>query len=71
MHRPGSSYGLGWQSFDHALFVRGQLTGSREAGMNGEGGGAYMSPSALLRIIKSDTAYQNSRGVLDDRSVTP
>ena len=64
-------YGLGWQRFDHALFVRSQLTGSREAGMNSEGGGgAYMSPSALLQILENDPRYQNSRAVPEDRSVT-
>jgi len=63
-------YGLGWQRFDHALFVRSQLTGSREAGMNSEGGGgAYMSPSALLQLLENDPRYQNSRAVPEDQPV--
>lgn len=51
-------YGLGWQRFDHALYVRGQIYGSREAAMDSQGGGgAYMSPAELLGIMEADKQY--------------
>lgn len=53
-------YGLGWQRFDHALYVRGQIYGSREAAMGSQGGGgAYMSPAELLGIIEADEQYSD------------
>jgi hypothetical protein len=53
-------YGLGWQRFDHALYVRGQIYGNREAAMGSEGGGgAYMSPAELLGIMKANEKYSD------------
>lgn len=52
------AYGLGWQRYDHALFVRSQLLGSEEAALAAEGGGgAYMSPSELLREMQTLETY--------------
>ncbi|NKB35407.1 MAG: hypothetical protein GKR91_20090 [Pseudomonadales bacterium] len=52
------SHGLGWQRYDHALFVRGRFAASAEAAANIEGGGgAYMSPAELLRIIEGNAIY--------------
>lgn len=54
-------YGLGWQRFDHAMFVRGRLNeGNPESAMNVEGGGgAYMSPAELLDIIENNVEYSD------------
>ena len=52
------SYGLGWQRYDHALYVRTQMLGSEEAALAAEGGGgAYMSPSELLREMREFESY--------------
>ncbi len=51
-------YGLGWQRYDHALFVRRRFTTSTESAADIEGGGgAYMSPAELLRIIENHELY--------------
>lgn len=58
------SYGLGWQRYDHASFVRSRFRGSSESNIDAEvtantegGGGAYMSPNELLRIMNATTSY--------------
>ncbi len=54
-------YGLGWQRYDHALYVRAQLTGDSETALDSEGGGgAYMSPAELQRLIDEHPAYQST-----------
>lgn len=51
-------YGLGWQRYDHALFVRSRFAPTPQAAANSEGGGgAYMSPVEILRIIDSLPQY--------------
>lgn len=51
-------YGLGWQRYDHARFVRGRFAESEAAAMDTQGGGgAYMSPAELLRIIDDHPLY--------------
>lgn len=51
-------YGLGWQRYDHALYIRTQILGSEEAALAAEGGGgAYMSPSELLRAMGETGSY--------------
>ena len=52
------TYGLGWQRFDHALFVRTRLLGSEAEAMAVEGGGgAYMSPAELLQEMGEFETY--------------
>ena len=53
-------YGLGWQRYDHANFVRGRLTESsgKISTIQG-GGGAYMSPAELLTILQNHPSYIN------------
>lgn len=52
------SYGLGWQRYDHALYIRTQILGSEEAALAAEGGGgAYMSPAELLREMGEFESY--------------
>ncbi len=54
-------YGLGWQRYDHALFVRSQLNADPQAALNSEGGGgAYMSPADLMRLMRENPAYEAS-----------
>ncbi|MEQ8955212.1 MAG: hypothetical protein RL120_13855 [Gammaproteobacteria bacterium] len=51
-------YGLGWQRYDHALFVRGEFAANPEIAANSPGGGgAYMSPLELREIMNSIAAY--------------
>jgi hypothetical protein len=51
-------YGLGWQRYDHALYVRSELLGSSEAALTTEGGGgAYMSPVEIRQLMESHAAY--------------
>ncbi|MCH7816664.1 MAG: hypothetical protein IIC60_08870 [Proteobacteria bacterium] len=51
-------YGLGWQRYDHALFVRRRFASNPEAAATTEGGGgAYMSPSELMKLIENHSAY--------------
>lgn len=51
-------YGLGWQRYDHAMFVRRRFSSNPQALSTTQGGGgAYMSPAELLRIIQSNASY--------------
>lgn len=51
-------YGLGWQRYDHALFVRRRFAPNPEAtATTSGGGGAYMSPSELLSLIENNPSY--------------
>lgn len=51
-------YGLGWQRYDHALFLRRRFSSSdADARMLEGGGGAYMSPGELLSLIENHAAY--------------
>lgn len=53
-------YGLGWQRFDHAAFVRGQVSPDRASTFTDEGGGgAYMSPAEIMQIMQSYGAYSD------------
>lgn len=53
-------YGLGWQRYDHAMFVRRRLSRTLTADANIEGGGsAYMTPSELLSIMNKNQGYAN------------
>ena len=53
-------YGLGWQRYDHAMFVRKRLSRDPSAETaNQEGGGAYMTPNELLTLINKNEAYAN------------
>ncbi len=48
-------HGLGWQRYDHSVFVR---AGFERAGVESDGGGgAYMEPSELLEVMKSSGLY--------------
>lgn len=54
------SHGLGWQRYDHALFVRRRLAPGQEASaVPEEGGGAYMTPTEILHIIQGSESYPN------------
>jgi len=54
------NYGLGWQRFDHARFIRGRIPQNQISASTAEGGGgAYMSPAEILRIIQGHEAYAN------------
>ena len=58
-------YGLGWQRFDHSMFLRIETTNSIERAFNVEGaGGAYMSPKKLLENMAASNLY-------GDINVTP
>lgn len=57
-------YGLGWQRYDHASFVRHRFSANTETNSNTEvistaegGGGAYMSPAELLGIMNNTESY--------------
>ena len=51
-------YGLGWQRYDHALFLRNSFYGDLEEAANAEGGGgAYMSPVELRSLIDTSDYY--------------
>lgn len=51
-------YGLGWQRYDHAMFVRGRLSDNPDQVLLQEGGGgAYMSPAELLQLINNNEHY--------------
>lgn len=53
-------YGLGWQRFDHATFVRGRISQDRASAFTAEGGGgAYMSPAEIMRIMEGHEAYSD------------
>ena len=52
------SYGLGWQRYDHAVYVRSRLTGTADAALNSQGGGcAYLSPNELLSSMEESPGY--------------
>jgi len=53
------SHGLGWQRYDHALFVRRCLAPNQEASAVSKGGGPYMSPAEILSIIEGNESYSN------------
>ena len=48
-------YGLGWQRYDHASFVRGNINIAVDSVSST--GNAYMAPSELLEIMKTNPAY--------------
>ena len=51
-------YGLGWQRFDHATFVRSNLSQNPVAAFTTEGGGgAYMSPAEIMQIMERHEVY--------------
>ena len=51
-------YGLGWQRYDHASFVRGNINIAVDSVSST--GNAYMAPSELLEIMKTNPAYTDS-----------
>ncbi len=54
-------YGLGWQRYDHALFVRSKPTSNpATAASSPSPGGAYMSPNELMSIMEKNPIYQTS-----------
>lgn len=53
-------HGLGWQRYDHSMFVRSRLNNSiADASTVEGGGGAYMSPAEILKHINNDKSYAN------------
>ena len=51
-------YGLGWQRFDHSMFLRTSNIGDAERAFNASGAsGAYMSPRELLENMKASGLY--------------
>jgi len=51
-------YGLGWQRFDHSMFLRTSNISDAERAFNAEGAsGAYMSPRELLENMKASGIY--------------
>lgn len=51
-------YGLGWQRFDHATFVRGRISQDLASAFTAEGGGgAYMSSAEIMRIMEGHEVY--------------
>jgi len=53
-------YGLGWQRFDHASFVRSRISQDRASAFTAEGGGgAYMSPAEIMQIIEGHDVYSD------------
>ena len=53
-------YGLGWQRFDHATFVRGRISQDQASAFTAEGGGgAYMSPAEIMRIMEGHEVYSD------------
>lgn len=53
-------YGLGWQRFDHATFVRSRISQDRASAFTAQGGGgAYMSPAEIMRIMEGHEAYSD------------
>lgn len=54
-------HGLGWQRYDHSLFVRRRLNNSiAEASATEGGGGAYMSPAEILTHINNNKKYADA-----------
>lgn len=57
-------FGLGWQRYDHSLFVRRRLSPNTDAAVTAEGGGgAYMSPAELLARINDHHRYTNTENL--------
>lgn len=56
------TYGLGWQRYDHARFIRTRFRSQQEtiSTEEGGGGGAYMDPAELLNMIEQDVAYSGT-----------
>lgn len=51
-------YGLGWQRFDHSMFLRTSNIENAERAFNASGAsGAYMSPRELLENMKASGLY--------------
>lgn len=51
-------YGLGWQRYDHASFVRGRFTSNSGVASSFEAStGPYMNPTELLQIMRSNPDY--------------
>jgi hypothetical protein len=53
-------YGLGWQRYDHARFVRARFGSAQPTTRSAEGGGAYLSPDELLELIENNPVYSES-----------
>lgn len=52
------AHGLGWQRYDHSVFVRSRLNNSNaEPFILDGGGGAYMSPAEILERINENEKY--------------
>lgn len=52
------AHGLGWQRYDHSMFVRSRLNNSNAEPSTVEGGGgAYMSPAEILKHINNNRSY--------------
>lgn len=57
-------HGLGWQRYDHALFVRSRLNSSLVDPNKAEGGGgAYMSPAEILEHIQRNEDYSETKSL--------
>lgn len=53
-------YGLGWQRFDHATFIRSRISQDLVSAFTAEGGsGAYMSPAEIMRIMEEHEIYSD------------
>ena len=50
-------HGLGWQRYDHSLFVRTEFARIRELPLNEAGGGTYMGPSEIEEIMRETGLY--------------
>ena len=50
-------YGLGWQRYDHALFLRREMGRPLDAP---GGDGAYMGPVELMTLMQENPAYSHS-----------
>lgn len=55
------TYGLGWQRYDHARFLRDRFRSGEEdiTAVEG-GGGAYLGPNALLNLIEKNSIYADT-----------
>ncbi|MFM1897674.1 MAG: hypothetical protein RLZZ385_2748 [Pseudomonadota bacterium] len=51
-------YGLGWQRYDHSVFLRREL-GRPDTGLE-TAGGAYLGPAELLSLMQENPAYSQS-----------
>jgi hypothetical protein len=60
------SYGLGWQRYDHAVFVPSQFSPNSEIAVNNDSdGSAYMSPNELLALMQQNPIYQLETSQID------